>query len=148
MRCLAVVCLMVSELPPAADSTQPNPAVSTNELLREHVVAAIMDHLQPAPTEAGISPARGPEPHGAVGAVGGARQAQPGAAGQILAVPQANLARMLHRCIAGSLRSYVAEGLKVTVPQLAPARHAANALAWLRCMMRHPAMRQQALLER
>ncbi|GLI64032.1 hypothetical protein VaNZ11_007170 [Volvox africanus] len=139
-RCLALLCLMVSELPPGGEVHG-----HTNELLRDHVASALMDHLRPLPPTGQPDPAANCRE-----GVSSDRNAQVGVRVQDweLRAAQDNLSRMLHRCIAGSLRSYVAEGLKVPVPQSAQARHATNALAWLRSLLCHPAMRQQTLLER
>ncbi|GIL45743.1 hypothetical protein Vafri_2900 [Volvox africanus] len=139
-RCLALLCLMVSELPPSGEAQ-----VHTNELIRDHVTAALMDHLRPVPPTGQLDPAAN-----CLEGFASDRNVQLGLAVQNceLRAAQDNLSRMLHRCIAGSLRSCVAEGLKVSVPQSAQARHATNALAWLRSLLCHPAMRQQMLLER
>ncbi|GIL71924.1 hypothetical protein Vretimale_617 [Volvox reticuliferus] len=139
-RCLALLCLMVSELPPAGEAH-----VNINELIWDRVAAALMDHLRPVPATGQLDLASNCSE-----GVAGGRSVLLGQGMQDLdfCAAQDNLSRMLHRCIAVSLRSCVAEGLKVPVPQSAQARHAINALAWLRSLLRHPAMRQQALLER
>lgn len=134
-RCLALLGLLVSELPPAGEAN-----ATINDMLRKHVAAAVLDHLRSIPDAASVHDAS------TTGAVH--RMGCPGIVGVELIAAQANLGRMLHRCIAGSLRSYVTEGLKAAVPQSAQARHATNALAWMRSVLHHPAMRQQGLLER
>ncbi|KAG2448870.1 hypothetical protein HYH02_006220 [Chlamydomonas schloesseri] len=71
----------------------------------------------------------------------------PGAAGPSASAARDSAARALHRCVTSGVRQYCKVGLGAHL-KTALVRHAMNALAWLRELLRQPELRQPEVAER